>query len=74
MERPVNYLPYSPSADDIGPPLMILLDPTLLERTCAEAGLIIDRASFIDRSDFGGDGRMDGRENCGVAAHKPESC
>lgn len=71
MLKPVNYLPYKPSSDDIGPPLMNLLDPALLRRTCEEAGFIVDKASFIDRSDFGDKGRMDGRENCGLAAHKP---
>jgi len=72
MEKPVNYLPYKPSADDVGPPLMNLLDPKLLTRTCEEAGFVVQRAGFIDRNDFGGDGRMDGRENCGIAALKPE--
>ena len=71
MHKPVNYLPYEPSSDDVGPPFMNLLDPDLLTRSCEEAGFIVDRASFIDRSDFGDQGRMDGRENCGVAAHKP---
>ena len=71
MLKPVNYLPYKPSSDDIGPPLMNLLDPVLLRRTCEEAGFTVDKASFIDRSDFGDKGRMDGRENCGLAAHKP---
>jgi SAM-dependent methyltransferase len=71
MEKPINYLPYKPSSDDIGPPFMNLLDPQLLTRCCEEAGFIVDKAGFIDRSDFGGNGRMDGRENCGVAAHKP---
>jgi SAM-dependent methyltransferase len=71
MPRPVNYLPYAPSADDIGPELMNLLDPELLVRTCEEAGFEVTRSGFIDRSDFGGDGSMDGRENCGVAAVKP---
>jgi len=71
MERPVNYLPYEPSSEDIGPPLMNLLDPELLTRCCEEAGFRVEKASFIDREDFGGDGRMDGRENCGVMAIKP---
>ena len=72
MPKPINYLPYKPSSDDIGPPLMNLLDPELLRRTCEEAGFVVDRATFVDRSDFGDKGRMDGRENCGIAAHKPE--
>jgi len=71
MEKPINYLPYKPSSDDIGPPLMNLLDPELLTRTCEEAGFQIQRAGFIDRSDFGDKGRMDGRENSGVSAIKP---
>ncbi|MGI9291416.1 MAG: class I SAM-dependent methyltransferase [Gammaproteobacteria bacterium] len=72
MPKPINFLPYEPSSEDIGPPFMNLLDPDLLTRACEEAGFIVDKASFIDRSDFGGEGRMDGRENCGIAAHKPE--
>ncbi|MCP4001107.1 MAG: class I SAM-dependent methyltransferase [Gammaproteobacteria bacterium] len=72
MPKPINFLPYKPSSDDVGPPLMNLLDPTLLRRTCEEAGFIVDKASFVDRSDFGDKGRMDGRENCGLAAHKPD--
>ena len=71
MEKPVNYLPYKPSSDDIGPPLMNLLDPNLLSRSCIEAGFQVSKASFIDRKDFGEKGRMDGRENCGLAAIKP---
>jgi SAM-dependent methyltransferase len=67
-----NYLPQAPSARPInGPPFMNLLDTKLLERSCREAGFEIDRVSFIDRSDFSGDGRMDGRENAGIMAHKP---
>ncbi len=50
---------------------MNLLDTDLLMRTCVEAGFRIERASFIDRSDFVGLGSMDGRENTGVLAIKP---
>jgi SAM-dependent methyltransferase len=71
MPKPVTYLPYEPSSDDVGPPLMNLLDPVLLQRTCEEAGFTVEKAGFIDRSDFGDKGRMDGRENCGVIAVKP---
>lgn len=71
MEKPINYLPYEPSSDDVGPPIMNLLVPDLLRRTCEDAGFQVDRASFIDRSDFGDNGRMDGRENCGLSAIKP---
>ena len=68
-----NYLPYSPTDRGIdGPPFMNLLDPELLSRTCTEAGFTIERAAFIDRSDFSGLGRMDGRENAGILARKPE--
>ncbi len=67
-----NYLPHMPSDRGIeGPPFMNLLDTQLLERSCIEAGLEIDRVSFIDRSDFQGLGRMDGRENAGIVARKP---
>jgi len=71
MEKPVTYLPYEPSSDDIGPPLMNLLSPDLLRRTCEDAGFEVKKASYIDRKDFGGNGRMDGRENCGLMAIKP---
>jgi SAM-dependent methyltransferase len=71
MENPISYLPYEPSDDDVGPKMMNLLAPDLLKRTCEEAGFNVQKASFIDRSDFGGNGRMDGRENCGLIAIKP---
>jgi len=67
-----NYLPTVPKDRPIdGPPFMNLLDPGLLERICTEAGFTVQRASFIDRSDFSGAGRMDGRENAGILAIKP---
>jgi hypothetical protein len=50
---------------------MNLLDPELLARICTDAGFEVKRMSFIDRSDFRGLGRMDGRENAGVWAVKP---
>jgi SAM-dependent methyltransferase len=52
------------------PPFMNLLDVDLLKRILAEAGFRIERATFIDRSDFRGLGRMDGRENVGALAIK----
>jgi SAM-dependent methyltransferase len=67
-----NYLPSVPLTRPIdGPPFMNLLDPDLLTRICTEAGFTVQRASFIDRSDFTGLGRMDGRENAGIFAVKP---
>ncbi len=67
-----NYLPFAPQDRAIdGPPFMNLLDPELLTRICTDAGLTVERATFIDRSDFRGIGRMDGRENAGVRAVKP---
>lgn len=72
MVPPVKYLPYEPSSEDIGPPLMNLLDPDLLKRTAEDAGFQIERSSYINREDFKGLGRMDGRENCGLVATKPE--
>ena len=64
-----NWLPYPPSGRSVqGPPFMNLLVPSLMARCCREAGFEIARESFIDRSDFGGLGRMDGRENAGVIA------
>ena len=56
-----------------GPAFMNLLDPELLERTCREAGFDIERVGWIDRSDFKGMGRMDGRENVGILALKPDA-
>jgi SAM-dependent methyltransferase len=53
------------------PPFMNLMDPDILARTCREAGLEVLEAAFIPRPDFGGQGRMDGRENAGVLAVKP---
>lgn len=67
-----NYLPNAPVCRPInGPPFMNLMDPDLLRRVCEEAGFRVERASFIDRSDFAGLGRMDGRENAGILAIKP---
>lgn len=54
------------------PAFMNLLDPELLARICADAGLRVRRASFINRTDFRGLGALDGRENAGVLAIKPE--
>jgi hypothetical protein len=39
---------------------------------CAEVGLRVKRATFIDRADFRGLGALDGRENAGVLAIKPD--
>ena len=43
-----------------------------MARICADAGLRVRRASFINRTDFRGLGALDGRENAGVLAIKPE--
>jgi SAM-dependent methyltransferase len=68
-----NYLPFAPKDRAMdGPPFMNLLDPELLSRICTDAGFDVERAGFIDRSDFRGLGRMDGRENAGVMAIRPE--
>lgn len=67
-----NYLPVQPSRRSLGgPPFMNLLDADILNRTCVEAGLEVDRCGFIDRPDFGGLGRLDGRENAGIRARRP---
>jgi len=69
-----NYLPFAPKDRAMdGPPFMNLLDPELLARTCTEAGFDVERTGFIDRSDFHGLGRMDGRENAGIMAIKASS-
>jgi SAM-dependent methyltransferase len=67
-----NWLPTPGVRKQIDkPPFMNLLDADLLTRICTDAGLRVERASFIDRSDFAGLGAMDGRENAGVLAVKP---
>jgi len=67
-----NYLPFTPADRSLdGPPFMNLLDPEILTRICTDAGLEVERAGFIDRDDFGGVGRMDGRENAGIIARRP---
>lgn len=72
MTEPSHYLPYEPTnPDEVGLKLMNLLDPDLLRRTAEEAGFAIRRTGYIDRNDFAGLGRMDGRENCGLVAIKP---
>lgn len=64
-----NYLAGGTPAKPIEkPPFMNVLDPDLLARTCTEAGLEVVDAAFISRPDFGGLGKMDGRENAGVLA------
>ena len=40
-------------------------------RAVENAGFEVLKSGFIDRNDFGGKGRMDGRENCGLIATKP---
>jgi len=68
-----NYLPFTPADRSLdGPPFMNLLDPDILTRICTDAGLEVERAGFIDRDDFGGVGRMDGRENAGISARRPD--
>jgi SAM-dependent methyltransferase len=72
MEKPVRFLPFEGSnRKDIGPPMMNLLGPELLQRTAEEAGFVVERSGYIDRADFVTPGRMDGRENCGLVATKP---
>ncbi len=67
-----NYLPQGPTGRPVkGPPFMNLMAPELLARCAQEAGFETVRAEYIDRSDFSGLGRMDGRENTGLVALKP---
>ena len=67
-----NYIASGPQAKPIEqPPFMNVFDPDLLTRVCQEAGLTVIDAAFISRPDFGGYGKMDGRENAGVIAVKP---
>lgn len=71
MDNPVQYLPFEGSRGGVAPPMMNLLCPEQLQRTAEAAGFVVERCGFIDRSDFQGWGRMDGRENCGLVATKP---
>lgn len=71
MIPPIDYLPFDASDKAAGPALMNLFNPELLTRTATEAGFEIEQCEYIDRSDFGRLGRMDGRENCGLVATKP---
>jgi SAM-dependent methyltransferase len=67
-----NYIPTPGVQKHIDkPPYMNLMDADLLRRICEEAGFQVRRASYIDRADFRGLGRMDGRENVGCLALKP---
>jgi SAM-dependent methyltransferase len=67
-----NYLPFKPTDRSLGaPPFMNLLDPDLLNRICADAGFEVERCEFVDRPDFGGLGRLDGRENAAILARRP---
>jgi SAM-dependent methyltransferase len=67
-----NWLPTPGLQKHIDKPaFMNLLDAEILARICAEAGLRVRRATFIDRSDFKGLGSLDGRENVGALAVKP---
>jgi SAM-dependent methyltransferase len=67
-----NYLPTPGLKKHIEKPaFMNLLDADLLARICSDAGLRVERSSFIDRSDFKGLGSLDGRENAGAVAIKP---
>lgn len=66
-----NYLPTPGLHKYIDKPaFMNLLDPELLTRMCMEAGLHVERATFIGRNDFKGLGALDGRENAGATAVK----
>lgn len=68
-----NFLPADrPPQPTDKPPFMNVLDPELLARSCTEAGLEVIEAAFIPRPDFGGFGKMDGRENAGVLAVKAD--
>ncbi len=67
-----HYLPTPGLRKHIDKPaFMNLLDAELLARICADAGLQVKRATFIDRCDFKGLGALDGRENAGALALKP---
>lgn len=69
-----NYLPTPGIQKHIDKPaFMNLLDADLLARICTDAGLQVERATFINRSDFKGLGGMDGRENAGVLAIRTQA-
>ena len=67
-----NYIPTPGVQKHIDkPPYMNLMDTDLLRRICAEAGFEVRRVGYIDRADFRGLGRLDGRENVGCLAVRP---
>lgn len=72
MEPTVAFLPFPTDDDTSGPPFMNLMSPQILCRTAREAGFDVRKCSYIDREDFNAKGRMDGRENCGIMAVKPD--
>ncbi len=72
MEPTVDYLPFPKKDTTTGPPFMNLLSPQLLCRSARAAGFDVRKCSYISREDFQTKGRLDGRENCGIMAIKPD--
>ena len=52
------------------PSFLHFLDPDILTELCRRVGFVIEKAGFIDRSDFPPDLRLDGRESVGIVAKK----
>ncbi|MEC9376279.1 MAG: class I SAM-dependent methyltransferase [Pseudomonadota bacterium] len=72
MEPTVKFLPFPKRDITTGPPFMNLMSPQLLCRSAREAGFDVRKCIYISREDFQTKGRMDGRENCGIMAVKPD--
>jgi ubiquinone/menaquinone biosynthesis C-methylase UbiE len=71
MEPTMAYLPFAKETS-VGPEFMNLMSPQLLCRSAREAGFDVRKCSYISREDFQTKGRLDGRENCGIMAVKPD--
>jgi SAM-dependent methyltransferase len=58
--------------DDNFPELVHCMDPVILKRVLKNQGFLVEEISFISRSDFPPNRRLDGRESIGVIACKPK--
>jgi SAM-dependent methyltransferase len=72
MEPTVAYLPKPSEDTSRGPAFMNLMSPQLLCRTARRAGFDVRKCAYISQDEFTGGGRLDGRENCGIMAVKPD--
>ncbi len=61
----------APSRAHVLPPSVHWLDPDILSRLFKNAGFVIERTEFINRTDFPDFLRFDGRESVGIIGIKP---